>query len=130
MEPRQPQLTPSAVGGVPIYVAGSGDFELNEAGPDGEIYAVARLNPAQAMEAGLDAVREFMRAVGSRMGEIAEAARPDEVTLAFSISFDAKGGTVIPLLVTGEAGLSTGLSVNAVWRRSPAREAQEPGEPR
>jgi hypothetical protein len=126
MEPTQPQLTPSSVGGVPIYVAGHGDFELHEADGDGEIYAVARVNPAQAIEVGLDAAREFMRAVGSRMGEITEATRPDEVTLTFSISFDAKGGTVIPLLVTGEAGLSTGLSVEAVWRRRPAREPREP----
>lgn len=118
------QLTPSTVGGVPIYVAGHSEFELREADGEGEIYAVARLNPAQAMEAGLDAVREFMRAVGSRMGEITEAARPDEVTLAFCISFDARGGTVVPLLVTGEAGFSTGLSVNAVWRRQPS-QAQE-----
>lgn len=118
------QVVGSAIGGAPIYVGIEGTAKIYESDQEGEIYAVARVSPAEAMERGLDAAREFIRAVGKRMEEISNTARPDEVTFTFSISFDVTGKLVVPVLVTGQTGASAGLSVSAVWRKGNS-EAQK-----
>lgn len=99
------------VGKAFVYVETQGDLTTE----DQEIYAVAP-SPKQVFETGVDALVECVRVVGERIEEIAAKAMPQEVEIEFSITFDAKAkGALIPIFVTAEHGIQTGLKVKAAY---------------
>jgi hypothetical protein len=84
----------------------------------GDVRTVAP-DPSQVFDNATTAIRECVRIVAEKMDEIAEKIRPQQVTVEFSVSFDASGkASVIPIFLTGETKVSTGLKVTAVWKHS------------
>lgn len=109
------RAVPLQVGDATVFIEQVGEGPVVEASD--EIYPVAP-DPREAMEHALEFVQASVKSVGERIGEMADRARPAELTVEFTLAFDAKGKTsLIPVLVTGEAGMKTGIKVTAVWRR-------------
>lgn len=74
---------------------------------------LAALNP---VESALKAARETVRLFADQLAEIAEALRPTETALEFSLTFEAKGKhSIVPVFLTGEASGQVGLKVSAKW---------------
>jgi len=70
-----------------------------------------------AFDSALVAVRESIRSMGKHLRDISTDLRPQETTVEFSLTFDVKGrATPIPLFITAESKLHTGLKVTATWR--------------
>ena len=112
------RAVPLQLGGATVFIEQIGEGPAVE-GSDA-IYPVAP-DPRQAMEHALGFVHGCVTGVGERVAQIAGSARPQEVTLEFTLAFDAKSRTaLIPVLVTGQAGVQTGLKVTAVWRQDAA----------
>jgi hypothetical protein len=106
------KFIPMQVGKAVVYVEKQGDVTTEEDG----IYTVAP-SPKQAFETAIEVLKECVRVVGERMEELAGKAMPKELEVEFSITFDAKAkGALIPVFVTSEHGLQTGLKVKAVWK--------------
>jgi hypothetical protein len=107
------RLIPMQIGAATVYVEQGAGSAVVEA--DDRIHAAA-FNPAAAFDAASDALRECTRIVGEQMSAVAEAARPNEVTVEFALTFEAKGKALIPVFVSAESGVQTALKVSAVWR--------------
>lgn len=117
------RLIPMKVGTATVFVEQMGQAPSVEV--DDDIYPVGAPGLSQAFDLASHAVSECVRLLGGRYEQVDEAIRPQEMTVEFSLSFDAKGRTsIIPVFVTGEAGVQTGLKVSAVWRRT---DPQTPG---
>lgn len=109
------RAVPLQLGDATVFIEQIGEGPAVE-GSDA-IYPVAP-DPRQAMEHALAFVHGCVNSVGERVAEIGGRGRPQEVTLEFTLAFDAKSRTsLIPVLVTGQAGVQTGLKVTAVWRQ-------------
>jgi Trypsin-co-occurring domain 1 len=105
---------PLAVGGATVFVEQVGPGPTVES-PD--IYPVGPVSPTEAFEKANEALKECVRAVGDTVSSIAGAVRPEEVSLEFTITFQAEGtARIIPVLVTGKTGVTTGLKVTATWK--------------
>jgi hypothetical protein len=108
------------VGSAWVYVEQIGEGAPVEA--DDEIYAVSAPSPEEAFQTASDLIRELVHVVGERITQVAEAARPAEISVEFSLTFEAKGkASFIPILVSAEAGATTGLKISAVWRKDAAK---------
>jgi hypothetical protein len=107
------RLVPMQVGKATVYVEDLGAAEIVE---DERIRTVGAVEPAEAFERGGDALQECVRIVGEKVDGLAKTAKPREVTVEFSLNFEAKGKFVIPVLMSAESGVSTGIKVTAVWR--------------
>jgi Trypsin-co-occurring domain 1 len=113
------RVYPMKVGDAVVYVEQYGEDPVVEA--DDAIYAVSAPSPTEAFEKASDAIRECVRIVGERIENLAGEAIPAELSVEFSLSFEAKGrASFIPILVQAEATAATGLKVTAVWRKEPA----------
>ena len=120
------RLVPMQVGDAVIYIEQIGPPPKVEG--NAEIRAVSAPDPREVFEQASTALRECVRQVGEKLTAMADKVRPQQVTVEFSISFDAKGKSVIPVFFTGEAGVTTGLKVTALWKEpEPAKE--KPQEP-
>lgn len=54
--------------------------------------------------------------MGERVETLAENVKPREVTVEFTLSFEASGkAQLIPVFLTGQTKAATGLKVTAVW---------------
>lgn len=107
------KFIPMQVGKATVYVEKQGEAITEE---DDGIYPVAP-SPKQAFETAVEVLKECVRVVGERIEELAGKAMPKEVEIEFSLTFDAKAkGALIPIFVTAEHGLQTGLKVKAVWK--------------
>lgn len=112
-ERRVRQLVPLQIGNATVYVEVVGAAEV----ADDAIRPVAP-TPRQAFEAAVEFMKECVRTVGDNIEQLAGKALPQELEIEFSLTFDAKAkGALIPVLVTTEHGLQTGLKVKAVWKR-------------
>jgi hypothetical protein len=107
------RLVPMQVGKATVFVEDLGAAEIVE---DEGIRTVGAVEPAEAFERGGDALQECVRIVGEKVDGLAETAKPREVTVEFSLNFEAKGKFVIPVLMSAESGVSTGIKVTAVWQ--------------
>jgi hypothetical protein len=108
------------VGNATVYIEGAG--EAAEIEPTDRIYAVALPSPKEAFENALEVVKECVGVMGTRLEELAEKLRPQELSVEFSLAFEGAGkAQVIPLLVTAETKGSTGLKITAKWRRPEAK---------
>ena len=83
--------------------------------------AVGELDPTEAFEKASEAIKECVRIVGNRIEQLAAAAKPQEVSVEFSIGFEAKGKAWFPILVQAEATANAALKVAAVWHIGPGK---------
>jgi hypothetical protein len=110
------------VGSATVYVEDFGEPTYIEA--DDRVRPVALPSPQEAFESAGEIVRECVRVIGERVEALAVKARPQEISVEFSLSFGVKGkAALIPVFVTGETGAETGLKVTAVWKREEAKKA-------
>jgi hypothetical protein len=103
------------VGSATVYVEQSGDLSVIS-GED-EIYTVAP-DAREVFDRAVEAIRECVGKIGEGIETLAEKALPQELTVEFSLTFEAKAkGAIIPIFVTAEHGLGTGLKISAKWKR-------------
>jgi hypothetical protein len=115
------RFVPVQVGSATVFIEETGGSTEVEAGD--QIRPVAVPSPQEVFENAAQVVRECVRVVGERIEAISAAARPQEISVEFSLSFEAKGkASLIPVFVTGEAGTQTGLKVTAKWTRESGQE--------
>jgi hypothetical protein len=115
-------LIPLQVGGATVFVEQVGEPRVEA---DDEIYPVGPPSPTEAFEKANEALKECVRSVGRTLEEIGESVKPQEVSLEFSLGFQAEGtARIIPVLVTGKTGVSTGLKVTATWRLGERRGSE------
>lgn len=116
------RLIPMQVGKATVYVEQVG--EPAEMQADDRIYPVAPLTPQEVFENAVEALQECVRVVGTKIETLAQKAMPHEITVEFSLTFEAKGKmALVPIFVTGETGAGTGLKVTAVWKNLKAEES-------
>jgi hypothetical protein len=110
--PPSRRLVPMKVGEATVFIEEVGAAEI---ATDTGIRTVgAVVEPTEAFERGGVALQECVRIVGEKIATLASEARPGQVSVEFSLNFEAKGKFVIPVLMTAESGVSTGLKVTAV----------------
>lgn len=111
------RLVPIAIGDAVVFVQQVGPPPAVEV--DERIYPVGAPSLSDAFDRAGDMLREVLRLVDERTKQLDDATRPDHLTVEFSLSFEVSGkASVIPIFVTGETGLQTGLKVVAVWDRN------------
>lgn len=121
--PPQPggQLVPMRVGSAIVFVEQGDGVSWEEA--DDRIYPVGPRSFSEAFDRAAETLREVLRVVEDHVHQLEKKARPNEMTVEFSLTFEASGkASIVPILVTGEAGLQTGLKVTAVWRQPDTME--------
>ena len=107
-------LLPVQVGGATVFVEQVGEPRVET---DDEIYPVGPPSPTEAFEKANEALKECVRVVGEALDGIGEHVKPQEISLEFSLSFQAEGSAhIIPVLVTGKTGATTGLKITATWK--------------
>jgi hypothetical protein len=109
----QSRAIPLAVGGASVFIEQVGDGPTVESS---DIYPVGPVSPADAFDKANDALKECVRSVGETIKTLSEAVKPEQVSLEFTLTFQAEGtARIIPVLVTGKTGVTTGLKVTATW---------------
>jgi hypothetical protein len=102
------------VGSATVFIEQVG--ERVEVQTDDTIYPVSPPSPDEAFDKAGFILQECVRVVGEKIEEIAEKSKPREVTVEFTLSFEAAGkAQLIPVLFTGETKAVTGLKVIAMW---------------
>jgi hypothetical protein len=115
------RLVPMRIGSAIVYVEEVGEPAVIEA--DDQVRPVAPTSPQEAVETAGEILREFVRVIGERVETLTERARPQEISVEFSLGFEVKGkASLIPVFLTGETGAKTGLKVTAVWKRQENKE--------
>jgi hypothetical protein len=115
------RLVPMRVGNATVFVEEVGEPVLIEAGD--QVRPVAPPSPQEAFENAGEILHECVRVIGERIEALAAKARPQQITVEFSLSFEVKGqASLIPIFVTGESSAQTGLKVTAVWKRQEDKE--------
>ena len=108
-------MVPMQIGSATVYVV-----QTEGAGPaveDDRIRPVGALSPSQAFESAGEILRECVRVIGERIENLSEKARPQQVTVEFSLTFEVKGkASIVPVFVTGESSVQSGLKVTALWK--------------
>ncbi len=112
------RLVPVQIGSATVYIEQVGSAVVTEL--DDAVRPVAPLRPEAVFENAGEILRECVRVIGDRLETIATKTRPEEITVEFSLSFEVKGkASVIPVFLTGETGVQSGIKVTARWKRSP-----------
>jgi hypothetical protein len=115
------RLIATKVGNADVYIEQVGEPPA----VDG-VYEVAAIDPQEIFDKASEALRECVRVVGSQVEALGDRVRPDEVSVEFSISFEAEGrASIVPVFVTGRSSVGTGLAVTAVWRRGGTQKEAE-----
>jgi hypothetical protein len=121
----QRSLVPMKVGRATVYVVQIGDASIVT--DDREIYTVAP-NPREVFDSAVDVIRECVTKIGEGVEALAEKAMPRELTVEFSLTFEAKGKTaILPVFVTAEHGVGAGLKISAVWKRGDVKPGENSG---
>lgn len=111
------RLVPMRVGDAAVYVEVAGE-SLGVEGDD-EIYTAGAEEPGDAFGEAGRVLKEVVRGVGEQVAALAEKARPEQVSVEFSLSFEAGGKAhLIPVLFTGSTKATSGLKVAAMWETS------------
>ena len=117
----QARVLPLQVGGATVFVEQVG--EGPSADYDEELYPVGPPSPKEAFEKANEALKECVSVVGETLERIGDQVKPQEVSLEFSLSFQAEGtARIIPVLVTGKTAATTGLKVTAKWQLGERKE--------
>ena len=111
---RTSRLVPMRVGNATVFVEqAGGPAEIQS---DDAIYPVSPPTPEDAFDKAGQILQECVRVLGEKVEKLAEKAGPRDITVEFSLSFEAGGrAQLIPVLLTGETKAVTGLKVTAVW---------------
>jgi hypothetical protein len=118
----QRSLVPMKVGNATVYVVQTGDASI--VAREGEIHTVAP-DAREIFDRAVDVIRECVVKIGDGIEALAEKAMPRELTVEFSLTFEAKAkGAIVPIFVTAEHGVGAGLKISAVWKRGDIK----PGE--
>ena len=122
-QPASPRrLVPMQIGSAIVYIEQVGESITVET--DDRIRPVAPPNLQEAFEAAGGILHECVHVLGERIEALAEKAKPQQITVEFSLSFEVSGkASIIPIFVTGQAGSQTGLKVTAVWEHPQAQES-------
>jgi hypothetical protein len=116
-------LVPMKVGSATVYVVQTGDVGIVN---DDEIYTVAP-NPREVFDSAVDVIRECVMKIGEGVEALAGKAMPRELTVEFSLTFEAKGKTaILPVFITAEHGVGAGLKISAVWKRADIKQSEKP----
>jgi len=114
-------MVPMQIGSATVYLVQTPEESVTV--EDDRIRPVAPPSPAQAFESAGEILRECVRVMGERFENLTDKARPEELTVEFSLTFEAKGkASIVPVFVTGETSAQTGLKVTAVWKRGDGKE--------
>ena len=114
---------PSARRVVPLKI-GDAVVYIEQAGVQPQIESSDAIRPVaptqqEAFEEASAIIDQCVSTIGHKIDSLAAAVKPQKVTVEFSISFEATGkAQIIPLLVTGETKVNTGLKVTATWESS------------
>ena len=120
----QRSLVPMKVGNATVYVVQTGDAKIVT---DDEIYTAAP-DPREVFDKAVDVIRECVVKIGKGVEAVAEKAMPRELTVEFSLTFEAKGkAAIIPVFVTAEHGVGAGLKISAVWKRGDEKPGEKSG---
>lgn len=120
-EEARPQVIPMKVGNATVYVEQIGPPV--EVKTDGQVRPVAP-SPDEVFKVASEALQECVRVLGERIEKLQSDISPREVTVEFALSFEAGGkANLIPIFVTGESKVSTGLKVTAKWQRQDGGES-------
>jgi hypothetical protein len=115
------RFVPMQVGSAVVYVEQVGEPAITEA--DDQVRPVGAPSPREAFETAGEILRECVRVIGERIDALSTRAKPDQMSIEFSLSFEVKGkAALIPVFVTGETGANTGLKVTAVWKGGQANK--------
>jgi Trypsin-co-occurring domain 1 len=103
------------VGTATVYVEQVGDpAVVYDEG--GGIRPVAAPDLAAAFGRAGQAIQECVQTIGSRVEALAGKAKPQEIVVEFSLTFEAQGGIhLLPVFVTAQSKIGTGLKVTATW---------------
>lgn len=108
------RMVPLKIGEATVYVEQLGPEAPVEST---EYVPVSTLDPAEAFDKASEAIRECVRIVGGRIDELKEGMKPQEVSVEFSLGFEASGkASWIPVLFQTEAKANAALKVTAVWQ--------------
>jgi hypothetical protein len=119
----QRSLMPMKVGSATVYVVQTEGAGI--VGGDDEIYTAAP-NPREIFDRAVDVIRECVVKIGEGVEALAEKAMPRELTVEFSLTFEAKGKTaILPVFVTAEHGVGAGLKISAVWKRGDIKSGEK-----
>lgn len=111
----QHNLLPMKIGSATVYIRQTGDGSVVSG--DDELYTVAP-DARVVFDKAVEAIRECVGKIGEGIGTLADKALPQELTVEFSLTFEAKAkSAIIPIFVTAEHGVETGLKISAVWKR-------------
>jgi hypothetical protein len=111
--PAERRMVPLKIGKATVYVEQIGP----EPAVESEYVPVSALDPAEAFDKASEAIRECVRIVGGRIEELKEGLKPQEVSVEFSLGFEASGkASWIPVLFQTEAKANAALKVTAVWQ--------------
>ncbi|MGH3023928.1 MAG: CU044_2847 family protein [Gaiellaceae bacterium] len=125
VRPEATAATPAERRMVPLKI-GEATVLVEQVGPEPTIQAseyvpVAELDPREAFEKASEAIKECVRIVGERIENLTEGMKPQEVSVEFSLGFEAKGKAWFPILVQAEATANAALKVTAVWQLGPRK---------
>jgi hypothetical protein len=82
----------------------------------GGIRPVGAPDVGEAFRRAGEAIQECVSTIGQRIETLAGKTKPREITVEFSLTFEAQGGIhLLPILVTAQSKVGTGLKVSAVW---------------
>lgn len=111
----QVRVLPVQIGGATVFIEQIGEGPSTDY--DDELYPVGPPSPKEAFEKANEALKECVRVVGETLQRLGDQVKPQEVSLEFSLTFQAEGtARIIPVLVTGKTAASTGLKVTATWQ--------------
>lgn len=117
----QVHVLPMELGGATVFIEQVGEGASVDY--DEELYPVGPPSPKEAFDKANEALKECIRVVGETLENIADKARPQEVSLEFALTFQAEGtARIIPVLVTGKTAATTGLKVTAKWQLGERKE--------
>jgi len=118
------RLVPMRVGTATVYVEEVGDpAVLYDEG--GGIRPVAPPDLAAAFHRAGEAIQECVQTIGSRVEALAGRAKPHEIVVEFSLTFEAQGGVhLLPVFVTAQSKVGTGLKVTATWSLADAEKSE------
>jgi hypothetical protein len=120
--PEGVEAFPLQIGAATIFVEQVG--ASLSADYDDDLYPVGPPSPREAFEKANEALKECVRVVGETLDKIGDQVKPQEVSLEFSLSFQAEGtARIIPVLVTGKTAATTGLKITAKWQLGESQEA-------
>lgn len=108
------ELIETSIGDAVVYFRVDRRLDVTEA--EGIRPVAAPLVSLNPVESAMKVARETVRLFAGHLAEIAEALRPTETALEFSLTFEAKGKhSIVPVFLTGEVSGEAVLKVKAKW---------------